>query len=65
MKNLAKMFGLSMMWYLGKLLVEIADEVIFMRLHQNKYYNILTGKNKTKKTEKSNIKSITGRKMGF
>lgn len=65
MKKLANIFGLSIMWYLGKLIVEILDEVIFMRLHQNKYYNILTGKKKAKTKKQSKVQSITGMKMGF
>ena len=59
-------FGLSIAWYLGKLIFDIIGEIVFMRLHKNKYYNIITGKRSRElKSKSQKVESITGGKMGF
>ena len=66
MEILAIGFGLSIAWYLGKLIFDIIGEIIFTRLHKNKYYNIITGKRPRElKSKSQKVKSITGGKMGF
>lgn len=67
MKFLLFVLVASILWYFGKLIVEVISEITFTRLHSSERYKVLCKKQeKLSSSHKSNkVESVIGGKMGF